>query len=217
MRSSSSSLTLFNWLLGYLRVHKYHLPLESFDPLVHKKPLIFVATDKYSGEAVYLEPTSATVLEYLKASSAVPFLYQKAVLVNGCELIDGAVADPIPVTRAHAMGADKIIVIRTISDKVTELGWRQRLEIALKKQTLNPHLAHMLRKHEQRCQRATEFIQNPPPGVSVLEINPPVTLQSHTFSSPSSALIDDYVLGYQVGMDSVAKIQTWLSLGTQHV
>ena len=185
---------------------KYRLPLESFDLLVRKKPLIFVATDKHSGEAVYLEPTSTTVLEYLKASSAVPILYRKAVLVNGCELIDGAVADPIPVTKAHAMGADKIIVIRTISDKVTELDWRQRLEIALKKQTLNPHLAHMLREHEQSCQRATEFIQNPPPGVSVLEINPPVTLKSHTFSSSSSALIDDYVLGYQVGMDSVAKI-----------
>jgi hypothetical protein len=41
-------------------------------------------------------------------------------------------------------------------------------------------------------------------------------LQSHTFGSSSVALIDDYALGYQVGMDSVAKIHTWLNLGTRH-
>ncbi len=191
---------------------KYRLPLESFDFPVKNKRLIFVATDKNSGEAVYLEPTSATVLEYLKASSAVPFLYQKAVVVNGCELFDGGVADPIPVIKAHAIGADKIIVIRTISDNVAESGWRQRLEILLKKQTLNPQLAQMLREYEKSYQRAIEFIRNPPPGVSVLEISPPVTLKSHTFSSSSLALIDDYALGYQVGTDSVAKIQAWLSL-----
>ena len=195
---------------------EYRLPLESFDALAREKPIIFVATDKHSGEAVYLEPTSATVLEYLKASSAVPFLYQKTVLVKGCELFDGGVADPLPVAKAHAMGADKIIVIHTIPSKVSDSGWRQRLKFPLKKQTLNPQLAHMLREHEQSYERATEFIRNPPPGVSVLELSPPETLQSHTFGSSSVALIDDYALGYQVGMDSVAKIHTWLNLGTRH-
>ncbi len=191
---------------------EYRLSLESFDALVRKKPIIFVATDKHSGEAVYLEPTSATVLKYIKASSAIPFLYQKAVPVNGCELIDGGVADPIPVVKAHTMGADKIVVIRTIANKIPGSGWRRRLEFALKKQTLNPQLAHMLRRHEQSYERATEFIQNPPPDVSVLELSPPETFQSHTFGSSSSALIHDYALGYQAGIDAMAKIHTWLSL-----
>jgi predicted patatin/cPLA2 family phospholipase len=194
---------------------EYSLPLAAFDPLVHEKPIIFVATDKHSGEAVYLEPTSATVLQYLKASSAVPFLYQKAVSVNGCELYDGGVADPIPVARAQAMGADKIIVIRTTAAKDDESGWRQRMERALKKQTLNLQLTRMLRQHERGYQRAIEFIRNPPPGVAVLELEPPQTLQSHTFGSSSVALVNDYRLGFQVGMDSVAKIQTWLSPGRQ--
>jgi predicted patatin/cPLA2 family phospholipase len=195
---------------------KYSLPLEAFDPLVHEKPIIFVATDKHSGETVYLEPTSSTVLKYLKASSAVPFLYQKAVSVNGCELYDGGVADPIPVARAHAMGAEKIIVIRTTTGKNAESGWSQRLEFALKKQTLNLHLTRILRQHERGYQRAIEFIQNHPPDVSVLELYPPETLQSRTFGSSSVALVNDYTLGFQVGMDSVAKIEAWLNLGRQH-
>ena len=194
---------------------KYSLPLEAFDLLVHEKPIIFVATDKQSGEAVYLEPTSATVLQYLKASSAIPFLYQKAVSVNGYELYDGGVADPIPVARAHALGADKIIVIRTKAAKDTESGWRQRLEFALKKQTLNPNLGRILKRHERGYQRAIEFIQNHPPGVSVLELFPPEPLQSHTFGSSSVALVNDYALGFQVGMDSVEKIQVWLNPGRQ--
>ena len=194
---------------------EYRLPLQSFDALVRKKPIIFVATDKHTGEAVYLQPTAVTVLEYLKASSAVPFLYQQAVPVNGRELVDGGVADPIPVARAHTMGADKILVIRTISDTVSGSGWRQRLESVLKKQTLNPQLAQLLREHEQRYQSATEFIRNPPHGISVLELSPPETLQSHTFGSSSAALIDDYALGHQVGMDAVAKIHAWLNQGTR--
>ncbi len=194
---------------------EYRLPLESFDALVREKPIVFVATDKHSGEAVYLEPTSATVLKYLKASSAVPYLYHKAVSVKDCELFDGGVADPIPVVRAHAMGADKIVVIRTVPDNVSDSGWHQRLILSLKKQRLNSPLAHMIREHEQRYEHATEFIRHPPSGVSVLEISPPQTLQSHTFGSSSLALVDDYVLGYQVGMDSVARIHRWLHPGTR--
>ncbi len=194
---------------------EYRLPLESFDALVREKPIIFVATDKHSGEAIYLEPTSATVLKYLKASSAVPLLYQKAVSVNGYELFDGGVADPIPVVKAHAMGANKIVVVRTIPSKVSNSGWRKRLEIALKKPRLNSQLAHMLREHEHSYERAIEFIRNPPPGVSVLELSPPKTLQSHAFGSSSEELIDDYALGHQVGMDSVAKIHAWLNLSTR--
>jgi len=132
------------------------------------------------------------------------------------ELFDGGVADPIPVAKAHTMGADKIIVIRTISGKVPDSDWHQRLKFALKKQTLSPLLAHMLSEHEQSYRRATEFIRNPPPGVSVLELSPPEILKSRTFGSSSVALIDDYALGYQVGMNSVAKIHSWLNLGTQH-
>lgn len=192
---------------------RYRLQLESFDQLVHEKPIIFVATDKHSSEAVYLEPSSSTVLEYLKASSAIPFLYKNTVPVNGRELFDGGVADPLPVARAYSMGAHKIVVIRTISDKVSGSGLRRRLEFALKKQTLNPQLAYILKEHEQSYQRATKFMHNPPPGVSILELSPPQKLQSHTFGSSSVALIDDYALGYQVGKDSMAKIQHWLNPG----
>lgn len=194
---------------------EYRLPLESFDQLVREKPIIFVATDKHTGQAVYLEPTSVTVMKYLKASSAVPFLYKKAVLVDDQELFDGGVADPIPVARAQAMGANKIIVLRTIAGNMSATGLRRRLESALKKQTLNPQLAQMLRDYEQSYQRATEFIQHPPAGVSVYELSPQDTLQSHTFGSSSEALIHDYALGFQMGMDSVAKIQAWLNLNSQ--
>ena len=192
---------------------EYRLPLESFDALVREKPIIFVATDKHSGEAVYLEPQSATVLKYVKASSAVPFLYREAVSVNGCELFDGGVADPIPVARAHAMGANKIIVIRTMPSGVSDSGWRKRLEFALENQTLNLQLAHMLKEHEHSYEDAIEFIREPPPGVSVLELSPPKTLQSHTFGSSPEGLIDDYALGYQLGMDSVTEIRAWLGPG----
>ena len=108
------------------------------------------------------------------------------------------------------------MVIRTTAGKDAESGWRQRLESVLKKQTLNPHLARMLRQYERGYQLAIEFIRNHPPGVSVLELEPPQTLQSHTFGSSSAALVNDYALGFEVGMDSVVKTQAWMNSGGQH-
>lgn len=190
---------------------EYQLPLNNFDSLTRKKPIVFVATNKQTAESVYLRPDSISLIEHLKASSAVPFLYRHAVNVNGVDLFDGGVADPVPVRAAHNMGANLIVVIRTVSEKSSESMWRPRLESALKKQTLHPHLANMLQTHETSYQQAIDFIQNPPEGTKVFEIAPSDTLISQTFGSSSDALISDYKQGYDVGTEVADDIQTWLS------
>ena len=65
-----------------------------------------VATDLATGEEVEL--TSGSVIEAVRASTAVPVLFQ-SVQVDGRWLIDGALANPMPVSLARNMGADFVI------------------------------------------------------------------------------------------------------------
>ncbi|MBT8149174.1 MAG: patatin family protein [Gammaproteobacteria bacterium] len=191
---------------------EFRLPLEQFDPMVQRKPLVFVATSKRSGQPVYLEPTAETVMEHLKASSAVPFLYQKSVVIGDDELFDGGVADPVPVKRAYAMGARRIVVIRTLPGRKIGSGWRERLQLALRKQKLNPQLAQLLENHEHSFDSATDFICDPPSDATVLEISPPEPLHSQTFGSSSEELIHDYELGLAVGQKTIAKVKHWIDI-----
>lgn len=64
-----------------------HLPL----------PMRVVATDAVTGERVVL--TSGSVVHALRASFALPFMFAP-VMVDGRRLVDGCLADPLPVSAA---------------------------------------------------------------------------------------------------------------------
>ena len=207
-----SVLDLDNYFAHVESHPEFKLPLEEFDPMVREKPLVFVATSKSSGQPVYLEPTAETVMAYLKASSSVPFLYKKAVAVGDDELFDGGVADPLPVQRAYDMGARRIVVVRTLPGRIFGSGWRERLQLALRKQKLNPQLAQLLENHEHSFSSATDFICQPPNDATVLELSPPEPLHSQTFGSSSEELVHDYALGLEVGKQTISEVKHWIEI-----
>lgn len=69
-------------------------------------PLRVVATDAQTGAGVVL--TQGKLVDALRASTALPFLFS-AVQVEGRRLIDGVLADPLPV--AAAIDADVVITL----------------------------------------------------------------------------------------------------------
>lgn len=77
---------------------------KSFEDL--KIPLAVVATDLESGERVVLR--EGKIVDALRASISVPGVFQPCRL-NGRWLIDGAVADRLPIGVVREMGADVII------------------------------------------------------------------------------------------------------------
>jgi NTE family protein len=71
-----------------------------------------VATDLATGQEVWL--TSGSVLDACRASAAIPLLMHAASYeVNGEQrwLIDGAASNPVPVSLARALGADRVISV----------------------------------------------------------------------------------------------------------
>jgi len=72
-----------------------------------------VATELGSGNEIWL--TRGALIEALRASYALPGVFEP-VRWGGRWLIDGALVNPVPVTLARALGADKVIAVNIVSD-----------------------------------------------------------------------------------------------------
>ena len=186
----------------------YLLPFQRITKVQTQRRLYFVATDLESLEPVYLEPDESNVVEYLKASSAVPFLYKSGVSFGGRTLLDGGIADPIPVKRAIDLGAKRMIVIRTTSQGA-EPGWRHRLEQFRKLRALPARMIRMLERHERAEHEAESLIENHDKDIELVMIKPEIPLKSQVFGSRSEDLVTDYKVGWYDGAQAIAGLGHW--------
>ncbi len=83
---------------------------REFDRDIASLPVKFgaVAADLGTGEEVWM--TEGSVIEAARASSAIPVLLH-AIKRSGRWLIDGAVANPSPVSLARSLGADAVLSV----------------------------------------------------------------------------------------------------------
>lgn len=103
-------------------------PAKAFETFRHAdlniedlaEPWGAVATDLGTGREVWL--TSGSVLDAARASSAIPMVMHAApVMFQGSErwMIDGAASNPVPVSLARALGADRVISVDLNSTAIT--------------------------------------------------------------------------------------------------
>ena len=104
----------FNAQFGYHIVpYQYDLfDVETFEQ--NPMEFIVVCTDVLTGQAVYhkMDRVDFDELEWLRASASMP-LASKVVEVAGHKLLDGGVADSIPLAYFESIGYDRNVVILT--------------------------------------------------------------------------------------------------------
>lgn len=189
---------------------EHEFPYHRYGELVVDRRLEFVATDRDSLEPVYLEPDADTAVDWMKASSAVPFLYRSGVARGDRFLVDGGVADPLPVRRAYERGARRMLVIRTIgAGGETDTSWRNRLARFGRAGALPLVIRRMLECHEIAFAKAEEFLANPPADLELVQVQPRTALCSQVFGSRSESLVADYGIGKADGERAVAKLSQW--------
>ena len=88
------------------RVLDQHLDAETFEEL--KIPLVIVATDLNSGEVVPMG--SGDLMKAVQASCSIPLVFVPCEH-QGRILVDGGVANPVPVKLARDLGAQIIIAV----------------------------------------------------------------------------------------------------------
>lgn len=162
--------------------------------------LYVVAADADSLEPVYLHTWHENMHENLKASSAIPFLYRQGVEIDGRRLIDGGVADPIPVRWAYQQGARKILVIRTVSaDYNGQSPMLERLRPILRRAKQSPRMMEMYVNYQRHYADALRFMQTPPQDLEIIQIAPPASLRSMVLGSSNEVLKYDYLIGKREG------------------
>lgn len=211
--TSRSVIDLDGYFERTVRDPDYRLPYQHISDIQRHRRLQFVATDRDTLEPIYLEPDQSSVVSYLKASSAVPFLYKSGVAFGGRMLVDGGVADPLPIRHVYEQGARRIVLIRTVhKDSQNNYSlWRQRFERARKLPAAPTKLLDMLECHEAVMSETLAFVENPPKDLELILIEPQSALRSQVFGSRSDALLDDYEQGRREGQCVVEELRHWLA------
>lgn len=139
--------------LGWVHGRKFDVALARLtEPVAHVHhfdnlaiPFRAVATDIETGEAVVLG--SGNLPRAIRASMAVPGAFD-AVEIDGRLLVDGFVANNVPVDVARAMGADVVIVV----DVGTPLMKREEITTML---SIVGQLSNILSQRNVQAQLAT--------------------------------------------------------------
>jgi predicted patatin/cPLA2 family phospholipase len=114
VKSWITSGNYYNAEFGY---HTMPRELDVFDnDAFNHNPMAFyvVCTDVLTGGAVYQELTEATedTYDWIRASASMP-LASKVVVLQGRKLLDGGVADSIPLAYFESIGYERNVVILT--------------------------------------------------------------------------------------------------------
>ena len=117
-----------------------------------------VATDCLTGEAVYLEEKedAARIIDIVRASSSLPFVCPIAN-VDGRPMLDGGIADSIPLQHAIDQGYEHIIVVLT-----RHKGYRKeekKVRIPSFIYTRYPKLREAIRTRAERYNKQVELVE----------------------------------------------------------
>lgn len=96
-----------------------HTVFRELEPLnveaIRNSPTRFfiVATDCETGQPVYFDNRSGSILNALKASAAMPLAYRHPVVIENRTYLDGGLSDPIPIQRVIDEGCEEIYLLLT--------------------------------------------------------------------------------------------------------
>ena len=161
-----------------------------------------------TGKSRYLEPRAPEMLTPLKGSCALPLLYRGPVEWQGQSLLDGGLLAPVPAQHAHALGARRLVVVRTRPSGLTKsTDLLTRLTAALVR---NPVARAAMLEAADAYQDATRFIGSPPGDCELVEIAPPEVLATSRTTQDVSCLEQDYALGQQAGRQALPALRSML-------
>ncbi|WKA50469.1 patatin family protein [Planococcus liqunii] len=169
-------------------------------------------TDCLTGKAVYFEKRehAKDVLAIVRASSSLPFM-AKPVEFEGRLLMDGGVADPIPIRKALADSVTKPIIVLT-----KEKGYRKkknsfaRLMPALYRQF--PGMVKSMESWSVRYNETMEFIEELEAEGKALVIQPSKFYKINSMERDIEKLTELYDQGYRDAEERMEEIIKFISV-----
>lgn len=193
----------------------YEIPMK-LDPVdfetFKNNPMDFfvTCTDLNTGKPVYykLSDSGPTDMAYIRASASMP-LASTTVRVSGKELLDGGVADSIPIRHMQKLGYDKIVIILT-----------QPKGYVKKKNKAMPLIRFKYRKYKEfikacenrhiRYNETLEYIEELEEKGEVLVIRPSETLPMKRVEKDPKKLMEAYEIGRSDAMKLLDDVKEFL-------
>ncbi|EGQ8448523.1 TPA: patatin family protein [Vibrio alginolyticus] len=188
---------MWNVTLEELGIDKSALKADS-------RPFFLGVTRQDNGQAEYHLPDVDDLAETMKASSALPVLYRNGVSLNGIRYVDGGVSDALPVAEAIKRGAKKIMILRSQPASYQKpRGGFSALTRRMLKET--PGLIEPMLTREVRYNQTLALINNPPPGIKIIQVCPPETFKLKRLSRSPAPLRHAYELGIEAGKEAIIR------------
>lgn len=177
--------------------------LEGVNRLAWPAPFLVCVTDVRTGEPRYFEADGSNLLELLRATVALPWLYRDFPPIDGRPCTDGGASDAIPIAHALSRGATRLLVIRSRPrHDVKRDTWAHRL--VRWKLRRHPALRAAMRGRAARFQEVVRLMRRPPPGVQVVEVCPPPDFSLGRFGRDPTRLSRGYAAGLAAGTEAIA-------------
>ncbi|MFR9254431.1 MAG: patatin family protein [Merdibacter sp.] len=210
MRSLLTTGDLFN------AKFTYHTIPEQLDPYDFKAfnetktKLYAVCTNVESGEAEYFRMIRMEQdVEYVRASASLP-LVSRIVEIDGKKLLDGGIADSIPIRKFQSMGYDRNIVVLT---QCREYRKKKDPSLPLIRTRYRRYPA-FVRKMEDRHTRyneTLEYLSEQEAAGNVLILQPKESVDISRIEKDLDKLRALYEKGYQDAVERIEDIRRFLS------
>ena len=199
----------FNAQFGY---HIVPYQYDLFDVAAFEQnpmEFIVVCTDVLTGQAVYhkMDRVDFDELEWLRASASMP-LASKVVEVGGRKLLDGGVADSIPLAYFESIGYDRNVVILTQPEGYVKHRTKLMplMRIGLRRY---PEMIQAMDRRYLMYNRELEFVRQAEREGRCLVIRPDEKLPIGHISHDPEEMKRVYQIGHEMGDRYIERIKAF--------
>ena len=170
----------------------------------------FVCTDVLTGRPVYqkLGKMDYTDLEWMRASASMP-LASKIVRIDSFRLLDGGIADAIPVKHFEKCGYDRNVVILTRPEGYvkTKTKFMPLFRLAFKKY---PKLIEALERRHEIYNETLEHIRQKEKQGDLIVIRPEKALPIGKIEHNADKMRAVHAIGYRTGRKYAEQVEAFL-------
>ena len=158
---------------------------------------VMVTTNCLTGKAEYLEEKSSSerVMSIVRASSSLPFL-TKITDVDGVPMLDGGIADSIPVAYAMEQGYEKMVVVLTRNKGYRKKNGRMRIAKVFYRRY--PQLQKTLSERNAVYNRTMDLIEKLEAEGRIIVIRPERPVEVGRMEKDTGKLSALYQEGYEI-------------------
>lgn len=206
----------FRYLLTQRCIMDFKLLFEDFPEKIipydydtyfsNSDRFVMVTTNCLTGEAEYLEEKASPsrVMEIVRASSSLPFV-SPITFVDGIPMLDGGIADSVPVEYAMSQGYERLVVVLTRNK-----GYRKddsSMPMAKVIYRKYPMLQKALSERNAVYNRTMDLIETLEEEGKIKVIRPIKPVKVSRMEKDTAKLSDLYQEGYEVAARLIKQIQ----------